>query len=343
MQYSKFLNGKLLRYSLFWAISFYICLEIFSRTGEYRQIDIIYTFLFHIPMIFAVTIHSGLFLENILAKGRYILYSISLFLLLVTSILVYHVTFNYLSPWLFEDFYLVGVYSNSEFLGLITIYLILSSSLEFSKTWFGEVKTKAKLVEVESEKVAAELKALRAQVNPHFLFNSLNTIYSEALKKSDKAPRLILKLSDMLRYVVDKMEKEQVALAEEVEYLTHFVDLNKERLNEPEKVTFQVEGDPSGAKIAPLLLIIFVENCFKHADLTDDDSSILIELKLEEMNLMLHCKNTVFENPKGSTESLRSGIENAKRRLELAYENRYSLEINNQDNFYETTLKMELS
>jgi sensor histidine kinase YesM len=330
-------------YSLFWAISFYICLEVFSRTGEYRKIDVIYTFLFHIPMIFAVTTHSGLFLEKILAKGRYVLYSISLFLLLVTTILVYHFTFNYLSSWLFEDYFLVGVYSNSEFLGLITIYLILGSSLEFSKTWFGEVKAKAKLAEVESEKVAAELKALRAQVNPHFLFNSLNTIYSEALKKSDKAPRLILKLSDMLRYVVDKMEQEQVALAEEVEYLTHFVDLNKERLNEPEKVTFKVEGNPSNARIVPLLLIIFVENCFKHGDLTDDDSSIQIKLKLEEKSLMLYCKNSVFENPKGHTESLKSGIENAKRRLELAYKGRYSLDINSQVNFYETTLKMELS
>lgn len=147
----------------------------------------------------------------------------------------------------------------------------------------------------------------------------------------------------MLRYVVDKMEQEQVALAEEVEYLTHFVDLNKERLNEPEKVTFKVEGNPSNARILPLLLIIFVENCFKHGDLTDDDSSIQIKLKLEEKSLMLYCKNSVFENPKGRTESLKSGIENAKRRLELAYKGRYSLDINSQDNFYETTLKMELS
>jgi LytS/YehU family sensor histidine kinase len=256
---------------------------------------------------------------------------------------VYNFSYLLLSEWLFPNYYVVGTYNPWEIYGFVIIYLVVSSSLEFGRSWFSALQSKNKIVELESEKVAAELKALRAQVNPHFLFNSLNTIYSEALKKSEKAPSLILKLSDMLRYVVDKMDQEKVSLKEEVEYLRHFVDLNKERLNEPEKVTFHVSGDFSGMMISPLLLIIFVENCFKHGDLTDPDAAIRIELETSNDELLLYCKNTVFEKEERASESLGTGIENAKKRLELAYQNRYKLEINSQADFFETSLKINLN
>ncbi|MEX2603546.1 MAG: histidine kinase, partial [Gracilimonas sp.] len=244
--------------------------------------------------------------------------------------------------WLFPGYYLVGMYSQLEVAGFILIYLILSSSLEFSRSWFSTIKAKTRIIELEAEKNASELKALRAQVNPHFLFNSLNTIYNEALKKTDKAPRLILKLSDMLRYVVDKMDHEKVTLEEEIEYLTHFVDLHKERLNNPEKVKFKMEGNFSDAKIAPLLLIIFIENCFKHGDLTDQDARIAISIKFENGELTLICENTMYENEKGSNKITGMGFQNARRRLELAYGGCHNLDISSEGNIFTTKLKMEL-
>lgn len=327
-------------YLVFWAVSFYAGLEVFSRTGDIRTIDVIYTFLFHLPMVFIVSIHSFHLFPNYLAKSNFWAYGITLLCLLGTVFPIYNFSFLILADWLFPGYYLVGVYEPIEVIGFGTLYLVLSSSLEFGRSWFESLRTKGKIVELESEKRVSELKALRAQVNPHFLFNSLNTIYSEALKKSDKAPALILKLSDMLRYVVDKMDQEQVSLEEEIEYLTHFVDLHKERLNEPDKVHFSSEGDFSGRQIAPLLLIIFVENCFKHADLTDKEALISIQIKQEAKELILHCKNTVYEGGTKRTKTSGTGLQNAKRRLDLAYDGNYSLDINQQENLYELTLKL---
>lgn len=327
-------------YLVFWAVSFYGGLEVFSRTGDIRTIDVIYTFLFHLPLIFIVSVHSFHLLPNYLAKSNFWAYGITLFCLLGAAFPIYNFSFLILADWLFPGYYLVGIYEPLEVIGFGILYLVLSSSLEFGRSWFESLRARGKITELESEKRVSELKALRAQVNPHFLFNSLNTIYSEALKKSDKAPALILKLSDMLRYVVDKMDQEQVLLEEEIEYLTHFVGLHKERLNEPEKVHFSTEGDFSGKLIAPLLLIIFIENCFKHADLTEEKALISIQIKQEAEELVLHCKNTVYEEGNKEKKTTGTGLQNAKKRLDLAYNGSYSLDINQQENLYELTLKL---
>ncbi len=336
------LKGKWLIYGIFWAISFYVSLEVFSQTDQIRVIDVIYTTLFHIPLLYAVSLHSFHLIPNYLAKSRFWLYGFMLVILLATVYPMYEFTFSMLAGWLFSGFYLVGVHNPFEVVGFALLYLVVSSSIEFAGSWLEALRTRSKIVELESQNTASELKALRAQVNPHFLFNSLNTIYSEALKKSDKAPQLILKLSDMLRYVVDKIEHEKVSLEEELEYLSNFIALHKERLNNPEQVYFSTWGDFSEGEIAPLLLLIFVENCFKHADLTEKEAKIHIELKMEDQQLSLYCKNTIFKEREKTKETSGAGIQNAKRRLELAYKNRYSLKIDERSNFYETELKMEL-
>lgn len=333
---------KLLSYFIFWAVSFYIALEAFSRTGEVRTIDVIYTFLFLLPFVIVVTIHSYHFIPNYLAKSRFWLYGLSMFLLILFPIHLYHISFRYLSEWFFPNYYLVGVYTPLEVMGFAALFLLVSSSLEFARSWFEGLQAKSRVAELETEKVASELKALRAQVNPHFLFNSLNTIYNEALKKSQKAPELILKLSEMLRYVVDKMAEDQVLLTEEVAYIRNFVELHKERLNDPTKVHFILDGEISSQKIAPLLLINFIENSFKHADLTDENAFIAIKILVLGKQLTLTCSNTFFIDSPRTLNGVGSGIENAKRRLALAYPNRHSLEIKKSESTYNLELKLEL-
>lgn len=333
---------KLLTYVIFWVVSFYIGLEIFSRTDEIRAIDVIYTFLFILPFVFVVSIHAFHLVPSYLAKSKFWAYGLTLVCLLGTVYPIYNFSFLLLSDWLFPGYYLVGIYGPLEVIGFAVFFLLISSSLEFSRNWFEGIRAKNRVSELESEKKASELKALRAQVNPHFLFNSLNTIYNEALKRSDKAPKLILKLSDMLRYVVDKMDQDLVSLEEEVEYLQNFVELHKERLNDPSKVKFFTNGDLSSLKIAPLLLLNFVENAFKHADLTEEDAFISIEISSTKNILTLSCTNTFFEEPSQKINSSGSGIENAKRRLELAYPERHSLHIKKINNTYHLELKLEL-
>jgi|AntRauTorckE6833_2_1112554.scaffolds.fasta_scaffold00106_35 sensor histidine kinase YesM len=333
---------KLFIYILFWAVSFYLGLEAFSRSGEVRAIDVIYTFLFILPFVFIVSVHAYHLVPNYLAKSMFWAYGLTSICLLGTAYPIYSFSYVILSEWLFPEYYLVGIYTPLELIGFAIFFLLISSSLEFSRNWFEGLQAKTRVSELETEKVASELKALRAQVNPHFLFNSLNTIYNEALKKSDKAPTLILKLSEMLRYVVDKMDQELVSLEEEIEYLKNFVELHKERLNEPSKVRFLISGSFTSLKIAPLLLLNFVENAFKHADLTEEDAFTSIEISNIKKEITLKCVNSFFEDPSSKNNSSGSGIENAKRRLQLAYPNRHSLHINKSDNTYHLELKMEL-
>lgn len=332
---------KLLIYLLFWGVFFYAGLEFFSRTEEIRVIDVIYTFLFLLPFVFVVSVHAFHLVPNYLAKSMFWAYGLTLACLLGTVYPIYNFSFLLLSEWLFPGYYLVGTYTPFEVIGFALFFLLISSSLEFARSWFDGLRAKTRISELENEKIATELKALRAQVNPHFLFNSLNTIYSEALKKSDKAPKLILKLSDMLRYVVDKMDQNLVPIEEEIDYLHNFVELHKERMNDPSKVQFLTDGDFSSLKIAPLLLLNFVENAFKHADLTDDKSFISIDLSIQDQQLTLKCSNSFFQAEK-KNNPFGSGIENTKRRLKLAYPDRYSLSIHLNENTYHLELKLEL-
>lgn len=342
MKFSKIFNGRLLMYLIFWAVSFYVCLELFSRNNEIQIIDVIYTFLFHIPMFFAVSVHSGHLIKNFLAKRRFVLYGLMLIFLLASTFFLYKFTFSTLSGWIFADFYLVGVYHPAEILGFTLIYLILSSSLEFSRSWFGAIQSRARIAELETEKTETELKALRAQVNPHFLFNSLNAIYSEALKRSEKTPNLILQLSDMLRYVLDKLDVAQVPLEEEFAYLQNYINMQKQRLNHPEKVQFNTIGDLSSYKISPLLLINFIENCFKHAELQSERGFITIDIRLKEGMLHLKTRNTIREQIDEISQYSGLGIGNAKKRLEMVYAGNYELTVSDDGEIYETNLNIKL-
>lgn len=334
-------RNRVIQSLLFWAVSFFILLRVFTRTDEVRVLDLIYTGLFHIPLVIGVLVNQ-FYLNRYLDRQKYVPFVLGYLFSLILIVQTYPITIDLLAPVLFPDYYFVTVYEWYEMLGIGFIYVSFTTLLHFAKGWFRQQEDIARVARLEEEKKQSELQALRAQVNPHFLFNSLNTIYNEARKKSDKAPDLILKLSEMLRYVVEKMEQEKVPLEEEVEYLKNYIDLHKERLNEPQKVNFTMEGDFTELRIAPLLLIIFVENCFKHGDLTDEESEIMIELKAIGNQMTLHCRNDVYMAGTNVEDSSGTGIQNAKRRLELAYESRFSLDIKQSEDRYETTLKMEL-
>nr|WP_240894625.1 histidine kinase [Fodinibius halophilus] len=198
------------------------------------------------------------------------------------------------------------------------------------------------LAEIKEEKIATELKALRAQINPHFLFNSLNHIYALAVKKSSQTAPAVLQLSELLRYAIQRMNHEKVPLEEEIEYLEKFVALYKSRTHHPERVHFSVTGSPKNLTIAPLLLVVFVENCFKHGSTPLKNDSIDISLSIEEQKLRLQTKNRISQDHELPKISNGLGLENVRRRLVLLYENKYNLDIKRNDRFFEVDLELEL-
>ncbi len=342
MHYRSLLNSRIVQIILFWTISFLVLLRIFTRTDEIREIDVIYTSLFHIPLLIAVFIHSQS-LSRFLNQARYVLYGTGVLSSIALSVGTYYLVFNFLSDLLFSDYYFIAVYEWYEIAGITFIYIIVTLLLHLARGWFRQQETILQLSHAQEEKVKAELQALRSQVNPHFLFNSLNMIYGEALKKTDKAPSLILGLSEILRYVVDNSDKELVSLSDELEYIKKFVTLQQERLNYPENVELVINGDPKSLRITPLLLITFIENCFKHGSISEKSERVTISIFVEGDVLTINTENVINSETPQLEPGNSTGLINAKRRLSLVYPDKHTLEYHRRDNQFFLTLTMTLS
>jgi len=193
---------------------------------------------------------------------------------------------------------------------------------------------------VEKEKVKAELDFLKAQINPHFYFNTLNNLYGLALLKSDKAPNAILKLSEIMEYVIYDARTERVAIEKEIEYLRNYIELEGLRLEDNANVKFEIENESQGLEIAPLLLLPLLENAFKHGTTNSEriDIQIFIQVNPQKDELRLEVKNYFEPNDKKAG----LGIENLQKRLDLMYANRYDLQQTIQNDLYISILKLQL-
>jgi hypothetical protein len=202
--------------------------------------------------------------------------------------------------------------------------------------------------EVEMLKVAvqeSELQFLKSQINPHFLFNNLNNLYSYAMTNSPKTPEIILELSGVLRYMLYECREKYVPLTKEVEQLRNFIKISEMQIEDRGQVSFISENIQPGYKIAPLILTVFIENAFKHSTASQSDN-IRIEVKVELMadgTLHFVCKNSF--QPDSNTDRIANGIglENVKKRLQLIYPGGHDLKIKMGKNLYEVNLSVDLN
>ena len=192
----------------------------------------------------------------------------------------------------------------------------------------------------EQEKLNAELSYLKAQINPHFLFNTLNSIYSLSIVKSDKTPEAVVKLSGMMRYVLSESHNECVSLDKEIDYITNYIDLQRIRLDDTVKLTYEVTGNAHGKYIAPLVLIPFVENAFKHGVNTEEVSEIQIRMHTGEDYFWLEVLNNKVNSNLRMEEKSGLGIDNTKNRLNLLYPDKYDLVIRDDQSFFSVMLKI---
>lgn len=205
---------------------------------------------------------------------------------------------------------------------------------------------KIKLKE-EQEKTNAELSYLKAQINPHFFFNTLNNIYALTNLDVEKAKEALLKLSRMMRYVLYETEKNTTLLSKEIEFIKDYLQLMGMRLSNKVKVITTMPEKISENQIAPMLLLPFIENCFKHGISSQHESSIIIRIEANENKLKLFTQNTILKASESTPEGRESGIglNNTMRRLELLYPGRYRLHIDqeNRENQYIVQLDITLS
>lgn len=190
--------------------------------------------------------------------------------------------------------------------------------------------------------LSTELKYLRTQIQPHFFFNTLNNLYALALKKSDNAPRLVIKLSEMMQYVLYDVNDSRASLLKEINHINNFVDIERLRFENRVECEIDITGDIEDIEVPPLLLLSFVENCFKHG--LKDNDKVLINMSFEVIDKhYLEFKLSNNFNPSANISSKHGiGIANSKRRLNLLFFNDYILETNVKENIYNLYLKIPI-
>ncbi|MBO6051571.1 MAG: sensor histidine kinase [Bacteroidales bacterium] len=258
---------------------------------------------------------------------------------------------------LFSIEYLVHIYTpierpqpNSDFLPYITLanflkVLILNLSALCIAIYKYSLFTLRQTEELKQEQKLMKLQLLQSQINPHFLFNSLNNIYALVYTKNDIAPDALLKLSDMLRYVTDFGQQEKVSLDKELAYIQNYIDFQILRFGQNEHITYQSQFDSQSYSIAPMLLQPFVENCFTHSDLTTNPEGFVhIRLEVKNAQLVFQTENSIVlshshqEHKKGSSV----GIDNVEQRLRLYYPDEHSLTMGEDDGVYKVKLTIDL-
>lgn len=222
----------------------------------------------------------------------------------------------------------------------VLFVLLMSGFVSVAGEFF---KTDKKRKELENQRLNAELAYLKSQVNPHFFFNTLNAIYLLAHKKSDQTEHVVLKLSEIMRYMIYESNASQVSLSREIKYLSDYIDLQRIRLSKKIDVEFIVEGEPGNLLISPMLLIPFVENAFKHGISYVEPANILIKLSIQGNMIQFETSNKIFNKQEKQEENHSGlGLSNVKKRLLLLYPQLHSLNIDQENREYKVKLQINL-
>jgi len=336
--------GQVLLHTIFWSG----VLLFYSYFFGYGSDDMSYVLsfsLFLMPITIATTYVSIYkLIPDYLITKRYFHFGLySLYTLVISGyLIVISVFFGliYLSNFKYDQ---MPPISKSLFFVMIGVYLvsILVSAIKLLKLNLKQVektsKLETKILEAQLKLKEQELSYLKMQIHPHFLFNTLNTMYGFALKKSDNTPEIIIKLSNLLDYILYQVDKPFVLLSEEIHHIKDYIELEQMRFNDTLKVSFHMDNISDMTKIAPMILLPFVENSFKHGTIKDGSLTIIISISCQANGITFKIKNSASQ-----TTSVGNGIglNNIKKRLELLYHDNYDLNIRNTADFYEVDLKL---
>lgn len=298
-------------------------------------------------LIFIAYFHAFILIPTLFRKGRFVWYSLSIILLLIVAAKTHQSIFQFFIQHF--DFltiqrprqrsFLQGRYGHFLFTFFNLMILFISAVYALGKELLKKEQKNARL---EQEKIKHELNFLRSQINPHFLFNALNNIYATVQLKPEQAGDFILKLSDMLRYVLEDCKKDRVSLADEIQYLNNYIFFQQQKDDQLQQVQFTITGDnPNLYDIEPMLFIALVENAFIHS-YTENvlEQYIFIDLHINSDELHFATRNNIGTTD-ATTPSKRQhglGIANIQRRLDLLYPNQYEFTYGIQNKEYQVKL-----
>lgn len=323
--------------------------------GSDSSLLLFHTIAYNTALLVTLYINTLVFIPKLLLQKKYVLYSVCLFtsIVLHTAILVFYREYilDAIPGIKTYDFsyYSAFIRSRGEDTFHFFAYLFYSTScftiLQFSLVFLGQhffIAIRQNEL-IRQQQTEMELSVLKSQINPHFLFNVLNNIYSLSLKGSDQTPEVVMRLSEILRYMLYEAKHELVPLKKEIQMIQDYADIEQMRLSKEQVLTMDFdEAYTPPLRIAPLLLIPFVENAIKHG--TNSIASgayVFIDINVTDTTLYFSCKNNYKPVPAPKDSGL--GLENVGKRLQLLYPGKHVLDIKRQNNTFEVLLSIQLS
>lgn len=336
------LSKRVVYHTLFWLATFILLFIVEdSETHE----SVLFTFSNNLIrlLIFGIIVYFNLFylIPNYLTQKKFLTYCA----LLILSVIIITPLESLILYLKFHDrAELQSVLLSNLNWAFMPNFFVASGSTIFKiiTEWLRHLRNRK---ELETQTMQSELKFLKSQINPHFLFNTLNNLYALTLKKSDKAPEIVIKLSEMMRYMLYECNERNVLLSKEVNYIKNYLDLESLRQSKNVKIHLDVKGNISDQRIAPLMFIPFLENSFKHGlnhQISEGFVNILLNVDQNEVHLFI--ENSKSESMPKSIHKRSGGIGlvNVRRRLNILYPNQYELKIDDNPNSYAVNLKIEL-
>jgi len=303
---------------------------------EYFVKNFLYVVVFHLTIAGAVYFNLKFLLVHYLNKSQFLKYLGFIIALVFGTAILNYTFFNYFIDKLFPNLYYISYFKVWELVLIVKVYLVTSILVFLFVQYF-------EMLIAKRDAASNELSALKAQINPHFLFNNLNTIYSMASQNDERTADVVLKLSDFLRYVLYDTSSETIPLEKEVEIIRTYIALQQERVNpEITQVVLTTDGDFSSASISPLLLLPLAENCFKHG-IGKNAGRIQLSIDFDGKQLLFKTENQIAYRENTSIEENGGiGIKNVEKRLNLIYPERHSLKYRGEEGIFSLEMRIEL-
>ncbi|MFC2165259.1 sensor histidine kinase [Acidobacteriota bacterium] len=330
--FKRVINSRLLHHLLFWSF-FFAFLSVSPEVREVSFIKLLIHNLGHIAVLIPPVYIHFYILEKFFFNRRFVIY-IALFLVL-------WVISAFAADFVFEKYfaYKGGLFAALYFVGFA---IVISTAAKLFKK---AIKQRMQIQEAESKQLQTELDLLKAQINPHFLFNTLNNLFGMARNQDSATAEGISRLSHLMRYMIHDSQVDQIDLNKEVEQVRRLIELQKLRFSAEDDIDidFLVVGETSKIQVPPMLLIPFVENAFKHGISLDEASFVHIVLKAQDERLEFSVKNSSHAPRQESKESYAGlGLSNVSRRLELLFPGKHGLKIQGAEKVFEVSLSIEL-
>ena len=324
---------------VFWLLLLLILLNIFKTSSTLERIDLIYTLIFLIPLVVMTYLNLYHFIPRYLRREKYILYILFFAALMAGGALFLYFLFDRWIDIVLPNYYFISYYSVGQLMIYTGSVLLLTTLLKLSRSWF-------MLLRVERMTTSHQLKSLQGQINPHFLLNSLQTIYALSLEKSERTPDVILRLSEILKYTLYETEYPRISLEQEIRLVSDFVEMYRYRVDPVRAdIKLETEGEPGDLRIAPMLLIPFIENSFKHGLQGGPGGAFVhIHMKTGTGILEFSIRNNRGKGTIEEPEQRKGiGIENTRQRLELIYPGKHLLRIRKDHDTFLVQLQIELN